>query len=105
MLKLSHETFKDANLLVYRQALNVTEENVKGNYGARLAPPTPKAQRKRGTEKVPHYRKNRRALKMAKEIYGYYRYYRKCGWASDLALKKAKAEWTIWQNLKKVLGA
>jgi len=42
---------------------------------------------------------------MAAEVYRYYRYYRKCGWASELALKKAKAEWTIWQNLKKVLGA
>lgn len=42
---------------------------------------------------------------MAAEIYRYYRYYLKCGWAPELALKKAKAEWAVWQNLKKVLGA
>lgn len=42
---------------------------------------------------------------MAKEIYGYYRYYRKCGWASELALEKAKNEWALWQKLKKALGA
>jgi len=44
------------------------------------------------------------ALKMAKEIYGYYRYYRKSGWAPKLALKMAKDEWALWQKLRKALG-